>query len=333
MEKLKMGKNKINLPDHSWITVTEPLERFGRHLSGTNKLCKHISQLLQSPEGFKQHLLLRYCGATLSHYSRFLSEVRREYVLARESLMDPRYSILRPTILKEITADAYIYKEFHDVALDLTDPVLGLISILESVFPASNTCRELRSSIAELHCQCSNITKTTARFSSRLDHNLKYLDVSRNMQESLRVWILSALASVFLPLSIATGLLSMQSRFIDLQVLLYDFCGVVVLVATVLIVSFQLLRTYVLLKERFETWTPGSFLLEGMKSLWRGSAVVVSICVWLLILASFLVGMIKDVRLGAEILGFGLAALLGIFTLFAMAAGLAMGAWKWWLAY
>jgi hypothetical protein len=332
MKTHRTGKSRVDLSDHSWTMVTEPLERFGRHLLGSNKLCKHIPQLLQSPEGFKQHLLLRHCSATLKHYSRFLREVRREYVLARESLMDPRYSILRPSTLKEITADAEIYKQFHDVALDLTDPALGLISILESVFPDSNTCRELRSSIAELRCQCSDITKTTARFSSRLDHSLKYLDVSRNIQESLRVWMLSALASVFLPLSIATGLLSMQSRFIDLHVLLYDFCGVVVLVATVLFVSFHLLRTYVLLKEKFETWTPSSVFLKEMKPLWRGSAVVVVLSVWLLILASFLVGMIKDTRLGAEILGFGLATVLGILILFAIAVGLAMVTWTWWFS-
>jgi hypothetical protein len=98
--------------------------------------------------------------------------------------------------MKEITADAYIYKEFHDIALDLTDPVLGLITILRSAFLDSNGCKEFRTFIAELHCQCTDTTKTTSQFSSRLDHDLKYLDVSRNMREYLRVWIFSALASV-----------------------------------------------------------------------------------------------------------------------------------------
>jgi hypothetical protein len=320
MENHTSGKTQANLTDHPWKTVTEALERFGRHFLGRNKLCKQIPQLLRSPEGFKQHFLLRYCGATLSHYSLFLSAVRREYVQKRESIRDPRYSILRQSVLKEITADAYIYNTFHDTALDLTDPVLGLIAILESAFPKSNECKEFRTFIAELHCQCTDITKTTSRFASRLDHDLKYLDVSRNMQESLRVWILSALASVFLPLSIATGLLSMQNRFIDLQILLYDFCGVVVLVGTILFVLFQSLRGYVFWKERFEMWTPNSVFQKGTKYLVGINAAVIVFCVWGLILASFLVGMIEDTGLGGRILGFGLAALFGIVMLFGLVA-------------
>jgi hypothetical protein len=245
-------------------------------------------------------------------------------------MMDPRYSILRPSILKEITADAYIYEEFHNIALDLTDPVAGLIAVLGSTFSDSNEGKEFRVFATELHCQCTEITKTTSRFSSRLDHHLKYLDVSRNMHESLRVWILSALASIFLPLSIATGLLSMQNRFIDLQVLLYDFCGVVVLLGTILFMIFQLVRGYVFLKERFEMWTPNSALARVAKYLVRGNAVVIVVCVWGLILASFLVGMIKDSGLGGRILGFGLAALFGLIVLFGVVSILVASAW--WVA-
>jgi hypothetical protein len=298
------------LEDGSWNAVTETLERFGRHLLHSNKSCEQTPQSFQSAEELKKYLLLRCCGATLDHYNRFLGTVRRDYVLERELIMDPRFSILRPSVLREITADSYIYRDLHDTALDLTAPVLDLIGILESALAIPTASKEYKAFTAELQCQCRDITKTTSRFSSRLDHNMKYLDVSRNMQKIQRVWILSAPASLFLPLSIATGLLSMQSRFIDLQVLLYDFCGVVVLVGTVLILSFRLLRGYVHLKERFRAWMPTSKFQTRTQFFIRSDAAV-SIVVfgWALILASFLVGMIKDTRLGGRILGIGLATL------------------------
>jgi hypothetical protein len=319
--------------DGSWNAVTETLDRVGRHLLQSNKLCEQTPPLFQSAEELKKYLLLRYCGATLDHYNRFLSTVKREYVLERESIMDPRFSILRPSVLEEITADAYVYRDLHDIALDLTSPVLDLIVILESALSSPSGSKQFKAFTAELQCQCKDITKTTTRFSSRLDHNMKYLDVSRNMQESLRVWVLSALASLFLPLSIATGLLSMQSRFIDLHVLLYDFCGVVVLVGTVLILSFQLLRGYVHLKEDFRTWMPTSKFQNRTKIIIEsGAAVSVAVFGWALILASFLVGMIKDTRLGGKILGIGLATLtawalvwFGLFMSFAAFADRVFG--------
>ena len=154
----------------------------------------------------------------------------------RESILDPRYSILRPSVTREITADAYIYKESHDITLDLTSPVQNLIILLESALADPNRTKEFRAFIAELQCQYTDIIKTTSRFSRNVDHNLKHLDASRNMQESMRVWVPSALASIFPPLSAATGLLSMQTRFIDMHISLYDFCGVFVSIGTVLIV-------------------------------------------------------------------------------------------------
>jgi hypothetical protein len=322
LTKYTKAATQSYLISDSWAAITEPLDRFVRHLSGSNKLCEQIPGLFQSSEEYKQYFLLRYCDATLNHHSHFLSAVRREYVRQRESIMDPRHSILRPSVMREITADAYIYKEFHDITLDLTSPVHSLTAVLESALAEPQRTKEFKPFIAELQCRCTDITKTTSRFLGNLEHNLKYLDVSRNMQESMRVWILSALASIFLPLSVATGLLSMQTRFIDLHILLYDFCGVVVLIGTVLIVSFRLLRGYVYLKERFQMWTPDTKLETTAKHLMGGNlASIIVFSVWTLILSSFLVGMIKDASLGGKILGYGLAGLLassGLFMAFAI---------------
>ncbi|KAG4413634.1 hypothetical protein IFR04_013212 [Cadophora malorum] len=258
MEKTNKVHGRSEMMQNQWNAVTEQLERFSRHLLRSNELFKGTASSLTSPESFKQFFLLRYHSAILNHYALFLNSVQKQYVEVRESMMDPRYSLLRPSILKEITADAYIYAEFQNIALDITDPVANLTTILGSVFPDANQCQGFRAFAAELRCQSTDIMKTASRFSSRLDLHLKFLEVSRNVHESLRVWILSVLASVFLPLSVATGILSMQSRFIDLDLLLYDFCGLVVLVGTILFMVFRLVQRYIVLKEKWEMWTPES---------------------------------------------------------------------------
>jgi hypothetical protein len=239
---------------HPWHTVIADLDRFGRRLCTDIQLYNQIPQALSTPEGFKKLFLLHYCSTILTEYSFFLSNVKLHYVSKRQSMIDPRYSVLRPSILEEIIADAYIYAEFHNVALDLTDPVASLISIIQSALANPNEWPAFNTYAAEPHCHCNEITKVTSSFSARLDHDLKYLDVSRNMHESSQAWMLSVLASVFLPLSVATGLLSMQTRFSDLRLLLYDFCGTVVLVGTVLVVLFQALRVWVRGSERFRMW-------------------------------------------------------------------------------
>jgi hypothetical protein len=120
----------------------------------------------------------------------------------------------------------------------------------------------------------------------------------------------------------------MQNRFIDLHILLYDFCGVVVLVGTILSVLFSSLRRYVFLKVRFEMWTPNSTFQKGTRYLVGGNAAVIVVCVWGLILASFLVGMIEDSGLGGRISGFGLAVLFGIVMLSGLVAILVFSAWR-----
>src|SRR5207248_2743778 len=63
-----------------------------------------------------------------------------------------------------------------------------------------------------------------------------------NIQESEIVKRLTILAAVFLPLSLATGVLSMQTRFAHLGYLLYDLIGVFLLVGFIAILVFCILK-------------------------------------------------------------------------------------------
>lgn len=62
------------------------------------------------------------------------------------------------------------------------------------------------------------------------------------MFEAQNVRLLSILASIFLPVSLACGLLSMQTRFADLHVLVYDFFGVLALLGILVGVIFIALK-------------------------------------------------------------------------------------------
>jgi hypothetical protein len=165
----------------------------------------------------------------------------------------------------------------------------------------------------ELRGLCREASEQLQNFSDRLDHDMKYLELARNINQNRDVQQLTLLATIFLPLSLASGVLSMQTRFKDLGTLLYDFFGVVVLLAAIVLIFVILLSLVAVMKEL------DSKLLrnESYRESFRGKfllAVNIGFFVFgCLVLSSFLVGMFKNVTLGARILGYGAAAVCGLW--------------------
>lgn len=123
-----------------------------------------------------------------------------------------------------------------------------------------------------------------------------------NMDQADSVSQLTWLAAVFLPLSLAAAILSMQTRFIDLDLLLYDFVGMVVLLGALAILlnifSRYGIPLYNWLLRRVYWGNDFPEVHKAIKAFW--------VFVWMsVLLASFLVGMLKDVKLGVETLGYG----------------------------
>lgn len=148
-----------------------------------------------------------------------------------------------------------------------------------------------------------------------LEHHLKFLQLRRDIQQSNSTWMLSVLASIFLPLSLASSVLGMQARFVDLHYLLYDFCGVAVLFLTLLGLILALVKLYV----RLTHWVTN---LRGFRKVISQVTFVMTILIlWALVLSSFLVGMSSDVGLGGRILGFGIAGITGLGLAFFFAIG------------
>lgn len=155
----------------------------------------------------------------------------------------------------------------------------------------------------------TEIMNRLARLNDDMDSTLRLLDLERNMKQAKNVEHLTILATVSLPLSVATGVLSMQSGFKGLGSLLYDLLGLIVL-----LVTFAALCVLVLM---LSDWIeqPVTRLVQALPGLrhLRPYLLAPFVYIWILILVSFLVGMLKNLTLGGLILGYGLTAAIGVY--------------------
>jgi hypothetical protein len=131
----------------------------------------------------------------------------------------------------------------------------------------------------------------------------------------------------------------MQSRFHELGVRLYDFFGIVVLLVAIVLTLLHWISMY-----RMGMELVGRLQKRRWYRLYTRPAFIVAskpffMTTGLVVLVSFLVGMFKDVSLGARILGWGLLAIflmpIAIAMLLLMGNGLVQ-CWKhltgcvWW---
>lgn len=268
--------------------------------------------------------MLWFVNAELVHMLDILRKARSSYQKLRRDTLEARNAQLLPSVVDDIITDAYLHRELHNRADELTFMLEALLETAGDTFQD----RDFRSVSANIKGLSSDLRRLTEEIPRSLEHHLRLLEIRRNVQDSRSQWILTALASVFLPLSLACSLLSMQTRFKDLHYLLYDFCGVVVILLTVVALILLWLKIIMWLIEIVEDRKRKSqSRLERMALTsvpWLLVVGVVSV-VWPIFLASFIVGMVHDVRLGGLILGYGLAAVAGVYVVFMMLTGLVGG--------
>lgn len=137
-----------------------------------------------------------------------------------------------------------------------------------------------------------------------------------NIKQANSVTQLTRLAAIFLPLSLAAGVLSMQTRFADLKLLLYDFVGVMLILGTVA-AAFAFINRYGDSIYRSVVFWPivmHAPYTGKATTLWYADLRLGFIGIWwLVLLISFLIGMVKDVILGLKVLGFEVAAVSGVW--------------------
>lgn len=139
--------------------------------------------------------------------------------------------------------------------------------------------------------RCSSLVKHTKRLDTRHQDLFTLNTTVSQSRQSFSVTILTVLAAMFLPLSLASAILSMQYRFHELGPVLYDFFGVAWLFCTFAIVCFVLFRYGNCLRDRF--WRLKYLQTRDYNSFRRAILGVTYSYVfgWTLVLISFLLGM------------------------------------------
>lgn len=273
-----------------------------------------LFSVTSSSKRLKKTLLLLHCHAQLLEWSAFLRETGSGYTFFRQKLFDSRSSVLRLHLLDELSMDAYIYHELVSTVSQFTAPIESLVdAVLASSASGTNkdridaTRNHLEEVAADIRGLCNGIKTEASKLANDLEHHLKFMELRRGVRESNNLWTLTVLASVFLPLSLATSILAMSTRLVDLGNLLYDFCGVAVLLMTLAATILFLVRLIVWVRDMFED-AYRSDVRRRSYSIFLQLSLFVT---WALVLTSFIVGMVSDVGLGGRILGFGTAGLVG----------------------
>lgn len=258
----------------------------------------------------KQIILLWFSHAQLLQTLQNFENVRMIYLGLVESRVGSSKPELGSKLLDKFIVETNLFKNFEGMAEEFSSALESLINIIKAGFEdTSGDPKGFNTVAADLRGLVSDLGRRAGEMPRLSAHHLKYLEMRRNMQGSEDLYSLSVIAGVFLPLSLACGVLSMQTRLKDLHYLLYDFCGIVV----ILVFFIQLLRssgsvTKYLSQLNLPSNEIGSGRMLGvlffMAALFvAGEAVI---------LVSFVVGMTSNVRLGGLILGYGMAITLGV---------------------
>jgi hypothetical protein len=268
-----------------------------------------------------QSLLLAFCRSNLDQLSDFVDKLQGYYSQHREIVTDPRRTLVTKQSLQEVVMDAYFYDELQECVSNLTFATLSLLELL-SIKHKAQPSLDFDYVATETRAVCSDLTKSSTRLSARLDSHLRLFQLLRSFNESQSVRVLGLLASIFLPLSLASGLLSMQTRLADLHFILYDFFGVLVLLGTIVLAIIVMLNIYVRLHEQLLKSKNDPIIRRWIYPFVRVGVLGSSLIVWGLLVSSFLVGMITNVELGLKILGYGAAVIWGLVVLAVMGASI-----------
>lgn len=281
------------------------------------------SQLKKSKESRDRMIItmLWFANAELVHTLDNLKKARRSYQKLRRDTLEARNARLLPSVVDDIIQDTYLHRELQNRADEFAFILESLVETARDMVQDG----DFKSISANIRGLSSDLLRLAEDIPRSLERHLRLLEIRQNVQDSRSQWILTVLASVFLPLSLACSLLSMQTRFRDLHYLLYDFCGVVVILLTVVALILLWLKVamwvidYVMDRKRKSQSKLVRLVLTSIP--WLLVVGVISV-VWPIFLASFIVGMVHDVRLGGLILGYGLAAVVGVYVVFLVLTGL-----------
>ncbi|KAF2105773.1 hypothetical protein BDV96DRAFT_638649 [Lophiotrema nucula] len=265
-----------------------------------------LLESVSDPRAIRILIVLHICHALLVHEMDNLSRLKKAYDDQLETLLDLSSNNVLSSLAGEIARVADFYDDVERSCRHISSTTAHLLDMLTPFFPPTHSFHLLS---PEIRALCADIGATGESLSARLEKRLRYVELRRNVEEAESLKRLTIFAGIFLPLSLACSFLSMQTRFADLHYLIYDFCGVVVILiglAVLVLLALRFISIAPKLIVRFE-----ARVWKVHKGVWPIAAVMGAagiLIAWALLAASFLVGMIKDVTLGLKILGYGVAA-------------------------
>lgn len=254
---------------------------------------------------------------TLSQYINAMATTSMLSSMDRQSLTYSTRSLLLK--LLRMSSDMNDFNSFPAVLHGVAMTAVRVCEAENAQFDKRPIFKRLKTRIeinAESNKQISNM------LSQDISQELERFRFMRDLDISEKGDLLAALASIFLPMSLASGILALQNRLTSLDsFVIYDYFGLVVLLGSlvfivILLLKFQKWMDEVLLKMRLSAgimqmnqfWWSRELPISATK---RGSMASFS----LLLIVSFTVGMFKDVHLGLKILGYGMATLAGALEL------------------
>lgn len=281
----------------------------------------HVYQVFESTSNWKVLSSLQYYHANLILYAEFLVAYEESYMNNKQPLFDPRRSEFKQGHLKEVTKTSCLIRDLKNAGERMLEAIEYLVEFTKeaaaiqhtlsgpSTIPMAPGQAKFTQLQLEIHGLCQQVRGCLSRLSTSLEHDIKFLGMRREMRQTNSVQRLTILATTFLPLSLSAGVLSMQTRFKDLGPLLYDFFGVVVLLGALVFPLLVFLN--------FQKIVTDHILVDlelRMGSVYKSVRRVLFVYMWfgitilaITILVSFVLGMLKNVALGAKILGYGIA--------------------------
>jgi hypothetical protein len=202
--------------------------------------------------------------------------------------------------------------------INYTSDAIGCVSapLRQSTTTAGgNEATPLEAFINSLQQDCRFYKERASSLRETVSELHSILSVHLGAKQANSVNQLTLLAAFFLPLSLAAGVLSMQTRFADLNLLLYDFVGVVLIVGTIAVCFAMLSRYGPGLYRLITLLNYGDQIYNRAPVLRRVLEVIPIALWWLALLVSFLVGMLKDTVFGVKVLGFEAAGITGLWLL------------------
>jgi hypothetical protein len=215
-------------------------------------------------------------------------------------------------MLNHISADSDLWEPTIGIISRFTASLASFLEILQlqdSGYSLSK-CVQFHELVLEIRGISQDLDRRINLLSRALESRLKLVELGRSVGESRKTTLLSLVAIVYLPLALASAVLSMSTRVADLGYILYDFIGVAICLLTITGAIFLLIKTLNGLQgylHETSGWPRFIFMRLWLPNLGA---------LWALILASFLVGMVHDTPLGLRILGYGLPSFLVFSYLF-----------------